>query len=162
MRKTVSGLYAVTPALADSALLTSKVEAALRGGARILQYRNKAADEQLRHEQAVQIGQCRARRVHQPVRREGATSHEEAKQQHRRDCSAGHLIEGQVRPTLEVILTDSPAHLRKKHNPESGLALIEESAIARNGYAAVETAQVKYSVRTLVEACTKIAPTLGK
>jgi thiamine-phosphate pyrophosphorylase len=55
MRKTVSGLYAVTPALADSALLRSKVEAALRGGARILQYRNKAADEQLRYEQAFQI-----------------------------------------------------------------------------------------------------------
>jgi len=55
MRRTVSGLYAVTPALADSALLRSKVEAALRGGARILQYRNKAADEQLRREQAFQI-----------------------------------------------------------------------------------------------------------
>ncbi|HEV8260136.1 MAG TPA: thiamine phosphate synthase [Burkholderiales bacterium] len=55
MRRTVSGLYAVTPALVDSALLRSKVEAALRGGARILQYRNKAADEQLRREQAFQI-----------------------------------------------------------------------------------------------------------
>lgn len=36
----------------------------------------------------------------------------------------GHLIEGHVRPTLEVILTESPAHLRKQHDPESGLALI--------------------------------------
>ncbi len=36
----------------------------------------------------------------------------------------GHLIEGHVRPTLEVILTESPAHLRKVHDPESGLALI--------------------------------------
>src|ERR1700744_4870327 len=26
---------------------------------------------------------------------------------------AGHLLEARVRPTLEVILTDSPAHLRK-------------------------------------------------
>ncbi|MHB1558217.1 MAG: PPC domain-containing DNA-binding protein [Isosphaeraceae bacterium] len=36
----------------------------------------------------------------------------------------GHLIEGHVRPTLEVILTESPAHLRKEHDEESGLALI--------------------------------------
>jgi hypothetical protein len=48
----------------------------------------------------------------------------------RRDGSAfaGHLIEGQVRPTLEVILTESPTHLRKKHDPESGLALIDPQA----------------------------------
>ncbi len=37
---------------------------------------------------------------------------------------AGHLLEGHVRPTLEVVLTDSPVHLRKRHDPESGLALI--------------------------------------
>jgi uncharacterized protein len=36
----------------------------------------------------------------------------------------GHLIEGHVRPTLELILTESPVHLRKRHDPESGLALI--------------------------------------
>ena len=36
----------------------------------------------------------------------------------------GHLLEGHVRPTLEVILTESPAHLRKEHDEESGLALI--------------------------------------
>lgn len=36
----------------------------------------------------------------------------------------GHLIEAHVRPTLEVILTESPAHLRKQHDDESGLALI--------------------------------------
>jgi predicted DNA-binding protein with PD1-like motif len=36
----------------------------------------------------------------------------------------GHLMEGHVRPTLEVILTESPAHLRKEHDAESGLALI--------------------------------------
>jgi uncharacterized protein len=41
---------------------------------------------------------------------------------------AGHLLEGHVRPTLEVVLTDSPAHLRKRHNPESGLALIAPDA----------------------------------
>jgi uncharacterized protein len=26
---------------------------------------------------------------------------------------------------LEVILTESPAHLRKRHDPETGLALIK-------------------------------------
>ena len=41
---------------------------------------------------------------------------------------AGHLLEGHVRPTLEVVLTDSPVHLRKRHDPESGLALIKPSA----------------------------------
>ena len=37
---------------------------------------------------------------------------------------AGHLIEAHVRPTLEVILTESPAHLQKAHDAETGLALI--------------------------------------
>ena len=36
----------------------------------------------------------------------------------------GHLLEGHVRPTLEVILTQPPAHLRKKKDSETGLALI--------------------------------------
>jgi predicted DNA-binding protein with PD1-like motif len=44
----------------------------------------------------------------------------------RRDGSAlaGHLKHGHVRPTLEVIITESPAHLRKCKDAESGLALI--------------------------------------
>lgn len=44
----------------------------------------------------------------------------------RSDGSAmgGHLLEAHVRPTLEVILTESPEHLRKRKDPESGLALI--------------------------------------
>ena len=37
---------------------------------------------------------------------------------------AGHLQEAHVRPTLEVILNEAPAHLQKVHDPESGLALI--------------------------------------
>jgi predicted DNA-binding protein with PD1-like motif len=37
---------------------------------------------------------------------------------------AGHLLEGHVRPTLEVIVTESPAHLCKVKDAESGLALI--------------------------------------
>jgi uncharacterized protein len=45
----------------------------------------------------------------------------------RRDGTAvaGHLGEGHVRPTLEMILVESPAYLRKKKDPESGLALIQ-------------------------------------
>jgi len=37
----------------------------------------------------------------------------------------GHLLEAHVRPTLELILTESPRHLQKRHDPESGLALID-------------------------------------
>jgi predicted DNA-binding protein with PD1-like motif len=36
----------------------------------------------------------------------------------------GHLIEAHVRPTLEVVLVESPAHLRKQFDEASGLALI--------------------------------------
>jgi uncharacterized protein len=36
----------------------------------------------------------------------------------------GHLVEAEVRPTLEVILTESPAHLERRFDPETGLALI--------------------------------------
>lgn len=48
----------------------------------------------------------------------------------RRDGSAlaGHLAEGHVRPTLEIVLTEAPAHLRKVFDPESGLALIRPRA----------------------------------
>lgn len=44
----------------------------------------------------------------------------------RRDGSAlaGHLAKAHVRPTLEVVLTESPEHLRKAYDPESGLTLI--------------------------------------
>ena len=41
---------------------------------------------------------------------------------------AGHLFEGHVRPTLEIILTDVPTHLRKRLDEESGLALIAPEA----------------------------------
>ena len=37
---------------------------------------------------------------------------------------AGHLLEAHVRPTLEVVLVESPGHLQRRHDPESGLALI--------------------------------------
>jgi predicted DNA-binding protein with PD1-like motif len=44
----------------------------------------------------------------------------------RRDGTAlaGHLLEARVRPTLEIIVTESPAHLCKAKDAESGLALI--------------------------------------
>ena len=41
---------------------------------------------------------------------------------------AGHLGEAHVRPTVEVIMTESPTHLRKRHDPESRLALIRTDA----------------------------------
>lgn len=43
-----------------------------------------------------------------------------------RDTSVrgGHLIDATVRPTLELIIEDAPAHLRKRADPETGLALI--------------------------------------
>lgn len=45
----------------------------------------------------------------------------------RRDGSTrgGHLRAGHVRPTLEVILTESPTHLRRRHDEQSGLSLID-------------------------------------
>jgi len=36
----------------------------------------------------------------------------------------GHLLEAHVRPTLEVILTESPNYLKREFDRESGLALI--------------------------------------
>ena len=44
----------------------------------------------------------------------------------KKDGSAhgGHLLKAHVRPTCEVILTESPAHLEKAIDPESGIALI--------------------------------------
>ncbi len=38
---------------------------------------------------------------------------------------AGHLKTGHVRPTLELIVTELPAHLRRRKDPETGLALIK-------------------------------------
>jgi predicted DNA-binding protein with PD1-like motif len=44
----------------------------------------------------------------------------------------GHLLEARVWPTLEVILTESPRHLRRRMDPESGLALIDLSSTERD------------------------------
>lgn len=45
----------------------------------------------------------------------------------RRDGSAlgGHLLEARVRPTLEVMLTESPRHLRRTTDADTGLPLID-------------------------------------
>jgi predicted DNA-binding protein with PD1-like motif len=40
----------------------------------------------------------------------------------------GHLLEGHVRPTLEVIVTETPRHLRRRFDPASGIALIDPAA----------------------------------
>ncbi|HTR84475.1 MAG TPA: PPC domain-containing DNA-binding protein [Reyranella sp.] len=37
----------------------------------------------------------------------------------------GHLLRAIVRPTLEVTIVESPAHLRRRRRPELGLALID-------------------------------------
>jgi uncharacterized protein len=37
----------------------------------------------------------------------------------------GHLLEAHVRPTLEVIVTESPKQLERRSDPETGLALLQ-------------------------------------
>jgi uncharacterized protein len=39
----------------------------------------------------------------------------------------GHLIEGHVRPTLELVLNEMPRHLHRRFDAASGLALIDPS-----------------------------------
>ena len=39
----------------------------------------------------------------------------------------GHLLEGHVWPTLEVVVREAPAELRKTNHPDVGLALIDLS-----------------------------------
>jgi uncharacterized protein len=45
----------------------------------------------------------------------------------RADGSAmgGHLLEARVRPTLEVVIVESPTHLRRKLDERTGLALLD-------------------------------------
>jgi predicted DNA-binding protein with PD1-like motif len=44
----------------------------------------------------------------------------------------GHLLEGYVRPTLEVMLIESPKHLKRTMNAEVGLALIDIDASGKD------------------------------
>ncbi len=50
----------------------------------------------------------------------------------RRDSTAvaGHLQKLDVLPTLEVILMEAPAHLRKRLDPATGLALMDPASSA--------------------------------
>jgi thiamine-phosphate pyrophosphorylase len=57
---TLAGLYAVTPDLVDTEQLVRGVGAAFAGGARAIQYRNKAADSALARAQAAAIARIRA------------------------------------------------------------------------------------------------------
>lgn len=54
-RHAISGLYAITPQCADTGVLLDKVERALQGGARLVQYRDKSGDVALRFEQASEL-----------------------------------------------------------------------------------------------------------
>jgi predicted DNA-binding protein with PD1-like motif len=40
----------------------------------------------------------------------------------------GHLLEGTVRPTLEVVVTETPSTLRRKKRADLGIALIDVGA----------------------------------
>lgn len=54
------GLYAITPDTEDTCALLARCEKALKGGAAVLQYRNKQADPGLRGQQAKALAQlCR-------------------------------------------------------------------------------------------------------
>jgi predicted DNA-binding protein with PD1-like motif len=37
----------------------------------------------------------------------------------------GHLLQATVWPTLELIVEESPVHMHRKSDPETGLALLE-------------------------------------
>jgi thiamine-phosphate pyrophosphorylase len=54
-KRRISGLYAVTPETRDGDWLAAQVERALIGGARVVQYRNKSADRDLRRRQAARL-----------------------------------------------------------------------------------------------------------
>jgi predicted DNA-binding protein with PD1-like motif len=45
----------------------------------------------------------------------------------KRDGTAhgGHLLQARVRPTCELVLTESAAHLKKEFDPAAGIALIK-------------------------------------
>ena len=40
----------------------------------------------------------------------------------------GHLLDGKVRPTMEVVLTDTASHLRRRKRADLGIALIDLEA----------------------------------
>lgn len=62
----IAGLYAVTPDEPDTGILVAKVGAALAGGAKLVQYRNKTATAALRSAQAAAL-QALCRRYRAPL-----------------------------------------------------------------------------------------------
>jgi thiamine-phosphate pyrophosphorylase len=73
----IRGLYALTPDIADTEELCRRVAAAIEGGARVLQYRNKSASERLRHTQGKALRElCRAHDVTFIVNDDVGLSHE--------------------------------------------------------------------------------------
>lgn len=63
--ETIRGLYAVTPDVLDTALLCQMVEATLKGGASLVQYRNKSANDSMRLEQSsALLALCRSFNAH--------------------------------------------------------------------------------------------------
>ena len=60
----IEGLYAITPDVADTALLVRMTRQVLAGGARLVQYRNKTAEAELRLDQAqTLLNLCREHNV---------------------------------------------------------------------------------------------------
>ena len=81
------------------------------------QYQNIPIDEQvevlsLMGDVTLENGRCKVH-AHVAISKADATAH------------GGHLIEGHVRPTLEIVMTETPRYLRRRFNAESGLALIQ-------------------------------------
>ena len=63
-RSPIAGLYVLTPELADTGALVTRVAAAIAGGAAVVQYRNKLGAAALRREQALALrALCRAQRA---------------------------------------------------------------------------------------------------
>lgn len=56
-RSPISGIYAITPEMDDTAQLLAKVSAALAGGIRLVQYRNKKGSARLRRHQCEGISE---------------------------------------------------------------------------------------------------------
>jgi Plants and Prokaryotes Conserved (PCC) domain len=53
----------------------------------------------------------------------------------------GHFLSGIVWPTLEVVLTEAPATLRRRKRPELGIALVDPPAQAEQSRAGFDLAQ---------------------
>jgi uncharacterized protein len=89
------------------------------------QYRNLPIDEQvevLSFAGDISIDQGEPKvHAHVVVGKADATAH------------GGHLVEGHVRPTLELVLSEMPRHLNRRFDAVSGLALIDPAAAGRQG-----------------------------